>query len=138
MRAHSTLRRSRESGQSVIETALTIAIILTLVFWIFEVGWLVYTYSVMANAANEGVRHAIVRSGGDPVGTVTVVKNFARTSLHDTSAIIVPPPAFPDGDAIPPHRVRVTVRYVYVPWLSAFMKDPPAMSTYSEGRMVVQ
>lgn len=138
MRTPATSRRSRESGQSVIETALTIVIIFTMVFWMFEVGWLVYTYSVMADAANEGVRHAIVRSGGDPGGTVTVVKNFASTSLHDTSAMPPPSVTFPDGDAVPPHRVRVTVRYVYVPWLSVFMNDPPAMSTYSEGRMVVQ
>lgn len=138
MRTEITLRRRRESGQSLIETALTIVIIFTVVFWIFEVGWLVYTYSVMADAANEGVRHAIVRSGGDPAGTQTTVKNFAKASLHDTSAISVPTPIFPDGDAIPPHRIRVTVSYAYIPWLSNFMQNPPTMSTYSEGRMVVQ
>jgi Flp pilus assembly protein TadG len=138
MRTHTTLRRSRESGQSVIETSLTIVIIFTVVFWMFEVGWLVYTYSVMADAANEGVRHAIVRSGGDAGGgTQTTVKNFASASLHDTSSILVDVTP-PDGDYIPPHRVRVKVSYAYVPWLSVFMNDPPAMSTYSEGRMVVQ
>jgi Flp pilus assembly protein TadG len=138
MRISSKLGRRNEGGQSLIETALTIVIIFTVVFWISEVGWLMYTYSVMADAANEGVRHAIVRSGGDPAGTVVVVKNFAKSSLHNTSAIIVPDPTFPDGDSTPPNRVRVTVRYAYVPWLSGFMTNPPTMSTYSEGRMVVQ
>jgi Flp pilus assembly protein TadG len=136
MRMRASLRHA-ERGQSLLETALMIVVILTLVFSIFEIGWLMYTYTVMADAANEGVRHAIVNSGGDPTGTSNKVKSFASTSLHDVSAISVAV-SDPDGDYAPPHRVRVTVSYTYVPWLSAFMTSPPTMSTYSEGRMVVQ
>jgi len=110
--------------------------IFTVVFWIFEVGWLMYTYSVMANAANEGVRYAIVHSGGDPSGTATRVKTFAATSLHDVSAITVTVAA-PDGDYVPPHKVSVTVTYTYVPWLKGFITTPPTMSTYSKGAMIV-
>lgn len=114
-----------------------IVVILTLVFSIFEIGWLMYTYTVMADAANEGVRHAIISSGGDATGTASKVRTFAATSLHNVSAISVSV-SHPDGDYVPPHRVRVTVSYTYVPWLSTFMSNPPSMSTYAEGRMVVQ
>lgn len=115
---------------------MMIVVIFTVVFWIFELGWLMYTYAVMADAANEGVRYAVVHSGGDVSGTQARVLTFARTSLHDVSGL---PPAvvtFPDGNSTPPNRVRVTVTYTYVPWLHQFI-NTPTMSTYAEGRMIV-
>jgi Flp pilus assembly protein TadG len=128
-------RIRRQRGQSLLETAMMIVVIFMVVFWIFELGWLMYTYSVMADAANEGVRHAIVRPGGDETGTEATVKTFAQTSLHDVSALS-PSVTFPDGgSAQPPNRVRVTVTYTYVPWLSKFITTP-TMTTFAEGRMV--
>lgn len=115
---------------------MMIVVIFTIVFWVFELGWLMYTYTVMADAVNEGVRHAIVTSGGDVAGTKTVVNTFAQTSLHNVSGLNVSV-TFPDGNATPPNRVRVTVTYTYVPWLSQYFKTP-TMTTYSEGRMIVQ
>ena len=124
------------SGQSLLETALMTAIIFAVVFWVFELGWLMYTYSVLADAAYEGVRHAVVHSGGDSGGAQTTVRNFAATSLHDISAISTSV-TFPDGNASPPSRVRVAVTYTYVPYLSNFI-NTPTLHTYAEGRMVVQ
>lgn len=140
MRRPSIPKRFRnQRGQSLLETSMMIIVIFTVVFWVFELGWLMYTYSVMADAANEGVRYAIVHSGGDPVGTKARVINFAQTSLHDVTAlssgVVV---TFPDGgSATPPNRVRVTVTYTYVPWLSQYITTP-TMQTYAEGRMIVQ
>src|SRR5437588_12871925 len=87
MRLATRIRSSRQRGQSLLETALMIVVIFTVVFWIFELGWLMYTYSVMADAANEGVRYAIVHSGADPSGTTSKVKAFAGTSLHNVCGI---------------------------------------------------
>lgn len=112
-----------------------IVVIFTVVFWIFELAWLMYTYTVMADAADEGVRYAIVHSGGDPSGTQSRVKTFAQNSLHDTSAISVNV-SFPDGNAAPPHHVVVTVTYTYVPWLKGYISTP-TMKTYAEGMMIV-
>src|SRR6266436_687478 len=133
-RTHNRWRRQR--GQSLLETALMIVVIVTVVFWVFELGWVMYTYSVLADAVNEGVRYAIVHSGGDPAGTQERVKTFAATSLHDISAIS-PSVSFPDGSSAPPNRVRVTVTYTYIPYLPKFI-TAPTMKTYAEGRMVVQ
>jgi Flp pilus assembly protein TadG len=113
-----------------------IVVIFTVVFWIFEVCWVMYTYTVLADAANEGVRYSIVHSGGDSSGTANRVKAFASTSMHNVSSMTVAV-AFPDGDAIPPHRVQVTVTYTFIPYLSNFI-TAPTMQTYAEGRMVVQ
>jgi hypothetical protein len=91
---------------------------------------------VLANAANEGVRYSIVHSGGDPAGTQTTVQAFAATSLHDISAMSTSV-TFPDGNAAAPNRVRVTVTYTFVPYLSNFI-NTPTVHAYAEGRMVVQ
>jgi Flp pilus assembly protein TadG len=132
----SQTRSQRQRGQSLLETAMMIVVIFTVVFWIFELGWLMFTYTVMADAANEGVRYAIVHSGGDVSGTQARVLTFARTSLHDVSSMPAPSVTFPDGNATPPNRVRVTVSYTYVPWLKQFI-NTPTMNTYAEGRMIV-
>ncbi len=136
MRRHLRSRWREENGQSLLETALMIPLIFTVVFWVFELGWLLFTYAVLVNAANEGVRYSIVHSGGDPGGVQTTVATFAVTSLHDVSAISTSV-TFPDGSADPPGRVRVAVTYTYVPYLSNFITTP-TVHTYAEGRMVVQ
>ena len=114
---------------------MMIVVIFTVVFWIFELGWLMYTYAVMADAANEGVRYAVVRSGGDVAGTKAKVTTFAQASLHDVRGISTSV-TFPDGSAAPPNHVVVTVTYTYVPWLNQFITTP-TMKTYAEGRMIV-
>jgi len=129
------IRSRRQRGQSLLETAMMIVVVFTVVFWIFELGWVMYTYAVMADAANEGVRYAIVHSGGDATGTQAKVKTFAQTSLHDVSAISTSV-SFPDGSSAPPNHVVVTVSYTYVPWLKQFI-NTPTMTTYAEGRMIV-
>ena len=136
MRKRAHPRRHRQSGQALIETALMMLLIITVVFSIFELSWVMYTYSVLADAANEGVRYAIVHSGADPSGTQAKVKGFASTSMHDISAISVSVTP-PDGTYTPPNRVRVTVTYVYIPALPKFI-TAPTMHAYSEGRMVAQ
>jgi len=136
MRRPRQTRFYRQRGQSLLETAMMIVVIFAIVFWIFELGWLMYTYTVMADAANEGVRYAMVHSGGDAAGTQARVATFARTSLHDVSAISTSV-TFPDGNAAPPARVRVAVTYTYVPWLRQFITTP-TMKTYAEGRMIVE
>jgi Flp pilus assembly protein TadG len=136
MRSHRQTRVSRQRGQSLLETAMMMVVIFTIVFWIFELGWLMYTYTVMADAANEGVRYAIVHSGGDVAGTQSRVATFARTSLHDVS-VLSTTVSFPDGNAAPPARVRVAVTYTYVPWLNQFITTP-TMKTYAEGRMIAE
>lgn len=114
---------------------MMVVVIFTVVFWVFEVAWVMYTYTVMADAANEGVRHAIVHSGGDVAGTRAKVIAFAGTSLHNTSAISVSV-TFPNGgNSAPPNPVQVSVTYTYVPWLSQFISTP-TMTTYAKGMMV--
>ncbi len=150
MRRSTQNRKGRERGQATVEAAISIIIVFVVTFWVFELAWLMYTYTVIADAANEGVRHAIVTSGGGgsgtqtcgggPTGTAQVVCNFAKLSLHDVSALSVTVtfPGPPAGSTTPPNPVQVQVTYTYIPYLSTFMNPAPGMSAYAQGRMVVQ
>lgn len=123
-----------ERGNSQAEFALSIFTILIVIFMTIELCSAVYTYVVLSDAANEGLRYAIVNSsdiGGS--GAVAKVTAYAANSLHDTSAMTVNV-AYPDGQTIP-GRVEITVSYAYLPYLS-FMGSPPTMHAYAEGRLV--
>src|SRR5215813_3359132 len=101
MRRTTPARFRNQRGQSLLETAVMIIVIFTVVFWVFEVAWLMYTYTVMADAANEGVRYAIVHSSdaSDWSATKQRVKDFSATSLHDVSALQVD--VTPTGATVP-------------------------------------
>ncbi|HEX3103455.1 MAG TPA: TadE family protein [Terriglobales bacterium] len=138
-RAEKWGKRRLERGQSAIEFALTIVILVVLLVGMLELTMFVYTYSVLADAAKEGVRYAIVHgangtpsagptgvpqtssswtacsssdSGTDSV--VTAVQRYAALSLHSTSAINVFV-CYPDKSNSPGSAVEVSVNYLYQP-----------------------
>ena len=53
-------RRQRNDGQTLVEFALVIPIVVVLFVGLFDVGRAVYAYSTVANAARDGARVAIV------------------------------------------------------------------------------
>lgn len=120
-----------------------------LTFLIFEFCMTIYTYSVLGNAAREGVRYAIVHgtdsstcsgpsSGcGDSTGSniKTVVTGYAAVSFHDISKMTVTP-SWPDGASTPTSRVKVTINYPYVAYLSLPGFVSPTMQVTAEGRIV--
>jgi Flp pilus assembly protein TadG len=139
--------REQESGQSLVETAITFVVVITIVFWVFEVCSLMYTYVVIANAANEGVRYAVVRSNvvANDANVVAHVKDFAKLSMHNVDAMTVGVTCYAsDGTTAltgastgsAPNRVKVQVTYTYVPFLGTLIGTAPTMHAYAEGRMI--
>lgn len=138
-----------DSGAMLLEFSMSIWASFLVTFLIFEFCMVVYTYSVLSNAAREGVRYAIVHgvdssacsgpgSGcSDPTGAnVTAsVKSFANVCFHDISGITVTP-SWPDGTATPSNRVMVTISYPYVAYLTLPGFNPPTMQVTAEGRVV--
>ncbi|HTU52197.1 MAG TPA: TadE family protein [Acidobacteriaceae bacterium] len=127
------LRISRlrsEDGSLVVETALSLLIVIPMVFWMFEMCMLTYTYSVLGDAARQGVRYAIVHGtdsgncSGPSSGCAdtsaanvkSVVTATAAYSFHDLSQMAVQV-TYPDGSSAPPSRVNVTINYTYVPYI---------------------
>lgn len=83
-----TQLRKNERGAALIETAITIPIILLISVAIFEFGRAYQTWQVLTNAAREGARVAILteKTTEDIQGAVA---NYMRTGgLPDTGVVI--------------------------------------------------
>lgn len=113
-------------GQAQVEFVLSILFVMLLIFGMFEVIMLLYTYNVLADAAKEGVRYAIVRGAdstapcpGCTPSVTSVVTSWAKASFHDISGMTVTV-SYPDGGGsnAPPNRVQVQVSYPYKPFLN--------------------
>ena len=149
-RAGAFRRNSRGAVQ--IEFILSILTVLFLIFGMWELIMIVHTMNVLSDAAKEGVRYAIVHGGGgsttcsgpnpppectspDTSGArvVAVVRDYAQYSLHDISAISINV-TYPDGQIVPPNRVRVEVSYAFVPYTALNIR--PTLRAAAEGRIV--
>jgi len=138
-----------QCGSALLEFSLSVWTLFLVTFLIFEFCMMVYTYSVLANAAREGVRYAIVHgtdnsvcsgpsSGcGDTAGSniTSVVNGYAALSFHDTSGMTVTP-SWPDGASTPSSRVLVTITYPYVAYFQIPGFTAPQMKVTAEGRIV--
>ena len=146
---HSSLVTA-SSGQAQVEFILSIVFLLVLIFGMFEITMLIYTYNVLADSAKEGVRYAIVH-GADSSGpcpsscspTVTQqVTAYAKNSFHDISGMAVTV-SYPDANSgttppdpgnDPPDRVRVVVNYPFKPLLNLGWPTV-TVNAASEGRI---
>jgi Flp pilus assembly protein TadG len=150
MRVPSIKRSSR--GQASVEFALTIVFVMVIILGAIEMIMLIYTYGVLANAAKEGVRYAIVHGTGvggsncsgpgvtgitctDSSGTnvQNAVVAYAAMTFHDTSTMTITP-SYPDSSSAPPSRVRVDVTYPYLPFFGLGWPSVTVNAT-AEGRI---
>ncbi|HEY6072872.1 MAG TPA: TadE/TadG family type IV pilus assembly protein [Anaerolineales bacterium] len=141
--------KKRQAGQAAVEFVLILVFLVVFLLSFVEITALVYTYSVLAGSAKEGVRYGIVHgtlsttcSGpGAPgipcdagaAGLKGVVANFARGSLNNTAGMTVTP-TYPDGVSTPSSRVRVVVSYSYQP-LFGLGWPTVTVNAASEGRI---
>jgi hypothetical protein len=150
------------NGQATVEFALTIIFVMIMIIGSLELIVLIYTYNVLADAAKEGVRYAIVHGSRNtmpsgpscpcvdidgpaaPPGSMGgfasgygVVKTYGRYSLHDTTLMTVTV-TYPDAANPPanqaPNRVRVVVSYVYHPFFGLGWPSV-TVNAASEGRI---
>jgi Flp pilus assembly protein TadG len=133
MRRSHPFRGKGERGATQIEFVLTLFLVFLTLFFVFELCMMIYAYTTLAGAANEGLRYAITHSG-DISGTQAKVVTYARLSGQNitTSDVAV---TFPDGSSEPPHRVRITVSKSYATF-TRFFTVAPTLRAYAEGRAV--
>lgn len=136
----------------MIEFILAVVFVFIMLLWTVELTSLVYTYTVMAEAAKEGVRYAIVHGAqnsspsGPPTGTTkdcttnisdvqTQVKNRAAASFHDVSGMIVNV-CYLGGNNQSPNQVQVTINYPYKPIFGSLGWSPPTINAASQGVII--
>jgi Flp pilus assembly protein TadG len=133
-------------GQAQVEFALVIVFLMILILSAIELITLIHTYNVLADAAKEGLRYAVVHGNGNstpsgptcpcadidgpaaPSGTIPgygsgygVVKTYAQYALHDMTGLTVTV-NYPDTANAPankaPNRIQVVVEYPYHPFFN--------------------
>lgn len=72
----SFLKKSRENGQSLVETAITLPLVLLLICGMLEMGWLASTRQVMDTITREATR----------AGIVATTKTASTTAVNNTIA----------------------------------------------------
>jgi Flp pilus assembly protein TadG len=153
-RYHSS-HRGKRCGVAVVEFALIVPILLALVMGILEWGWLARTQLTVANAAREGVRHAVLGNSSTSVRTRIVNAAAILNPQLTTSQIILtqtpdrtnPNPTYfawpADTTGTPPRNtvpagniIRVQVNYTHrsLTGFFPFMNNRNVSSTVSMAR----
>ena len=115
-------RRSR--GQSLVETAIVLPIVLLLVMGIIDFGLLFNNYIVISNASREGARKAAL--GGTDVEVVQTVQNMTTSLKLSNMNINITPPDDSRGHGT---AVEVSVEYkseLLTPLIGKFFPDGAA------------
>lgn len=112
-------------GQSLVEFALVLPILLLLSVMVFDFGRVVYYSSALHNAAREGARYGIVHPNDVSGMKQTAIDYAIGLGLNFTDVDVDLP--IPDpSQSYPPPQVTVTVTYDFypaTPLASNFMVD---------------
>jgi Flp pilus assembly protein TadG len=135
-----------EDGQTLVEAALSMSLMLTMLFGIMTGGWMLYTYHYLSYAARVGARYAVVRgsscdnsSGMPDCPNVTSdqVQTFVK-SVHYAgidSTLLTITATWPNGTDNAGDPVQVTARYPFAVPLPFFNTGSVAM--HSTSQMVI-
>lgn len=106
--------RETERGQALLETALTLPLILLVSVSIFEFGRAYQTWQVLTNAAREGARVAVLpnQTNGNVVTRVKSYLSSGQLPNADTAGVVVTTTQIPMGAATATGS-KVTVNYPF-------------------------
>lgn len=108
--------RQDERGTSIVEMALVLPLFMLLVLGVMDFGRAIYVRNILANAARDGARFAIV----DPANTTCIREAaIARGSIANLTPSSV---TITRGTLVIDQPVTVTVRGEYIP-LSPLIAD---------------
>lgn len=130
-----TMQRLRsERGAALLETAITLPIILLISVGIFEFGRAYQVQQVLTNAAREGARVAVLQEYTD-----AQVKTVVRTYMTDGGLTAVDPVIVRTEAVAPATGSRVTINYPF----SFIVLNPVARlvtrtSTLGDGVLLMQ
>lgn len=114
-----------KNGAVMIELAISILLLLLIVFGIVEIGFAFFTKAMVTNAAREGARHAVTIDADNnsiDARVETYLADFLLTGVVtiEIDPTVTPAPKLP----VTGTPVTVTVTYNYSP-LIPFIKSTP-------------
>lgn len=103
-------RMRNDRGQSLVEFALTLPMLLVVMFMITEFGRALYQYNVMAQASREGARTAVVGSSTNAQGLgETRMDEFLSETGMETTGMVRSVTVVPNYEGSGTTVVRATV-----------------------------
>jgi Flp pilus assembly protein TadG len=142
MAKHQTRLQKEDAGSAQVEFAFSILFMVVTLLTLMELCNAIYTFVVLSDAANEGVRYAIVHSADSNFSSDVQTKVWtyagAAFSINNPTQNVNVSVSCPDtGGCAVPNRVEVNVSYSYVPLITFFRSaTSPTMTAYAEGRLV--
>jgi Flp pilus assembly protein TadG len=132
---------SSEKGQSLVEMALVLPILLTFVIGLMQICMAFYTHECISELARQGTRYAIVHGSTcwtsantsctvDSTGVATYVKDIGFPNIG--GGTLAPEVTYLDGDEAPSHRVKVSITYKFpynIPFIPASFLSMTTSST---------
>lgn len=112
----------KEEGQSMVELALTLPVLMMFIIGFMQFCLVFYTYNAISEMAREGTRYAMVRGASCVTSasascTVTAanVNSYVQgiTLLNGKSSAMTVSTTYPDGNESAGSRVKVSISYVY-------------------------
>lgn len=136
------LMRSDDSGQSIVEFALILPLLLLIITGLFDVARATWQENTLAYAAREGTRYAIVHGSGSLDGTVVSPTNdqpvvdavrYAAVGVPSVSVTVT----WPDACNSRSCRVAVDATAQFVPIPSQYLLGDLFQITLRGGSMLV-
>ena len=111
-----------ESGQSLVEFAITFGILMAVVFALIEFALAFYSYGMISESAREGTRYAIVHgancqtvSGASCTASAAAVNAYVSALGYPNlgGGSMTVNTTFPDGNQNPGSRAAVSITYSF-------------------------
>lgn len=111
-----------QCGASLVELGVTLPVLMTLLFCMFEVCLAFYSHDLISEFARQGTRYAMVHGASCPTtsnptceATATQVNTYVSSLSMPNIAggTITPATTYPDGNEAVGSRVQVKVTYVF-------------------------
>lgn len=134
-RAHKATRGVAQRGQAMVETALSLLVVSSIVFGTMEFARLTYAYNFVAYAAQEAARYACVRGNTSPVpATQESIAKFVESQAVGLIASGLHVTATWSPDNNPGAAVRIEVTYHHPGIVGQIL---PASTTVSSASQMV-
>ena len=131
------MKNTKNSGQSLVEFAITLPLLLLVVMGVFDLGRGIYYFSAIHNAAREGARYGAVNHC-DTEG----IKNAAKLMIvgmgNDVEVNDPVKHYTPQGN---PDRIVVTVEYPFrtvTPLVGVFLGESGQIVLTSQARQLIE
>jgi Flp pilus assembly protein TadG len=114
--SHIRRRLSSEHGTAILETALTLPLLLLVSVGLFEFGRAYQTWQVLTNAAREGARAAVVPNAPEGAAEARVRRYLESGQLRDrdlATVVVDPAVAVDIGGGATAFATVVTVTYPF-------------------------